>query len=298
MVRYSLRQLAYMTETARSGGIAQAARQLNVSTAAISAAIDKLEDATGLTLFDRFPSQGVRLTRAGVEFAKQAEALLAQARALERNATDLSEGRRGAIHIGTHFALAHRYVLPAVLAFRDSHPDVRIQVIEGSYTTLLDALDTGKVDALVVFGQGLDSARHDIEVLRELPPLVLLAASHDLATRDRLHISDLADMPYVDLDSSGPGPTYLSLLRAAGIHPQVAFTSQSRELAQAYVGKGLGFTLVGFPAKQGRTIDGDRVVALPLHEEIGHFKAVIARARHIGRVDLVERFLDVCRAQC
>ena len=59
MIKFTIRQLTYLTQTAQQGGIAQAARHLNVSAAAIASAIDKLEAVTKLTLFDRFPAQGM-----------------------------------------------------------------------------------------------------------------------------------------------------------------------------------------------------------------------------------------------
>ncbi|WP_291733408.1 LysR family transcriptional regulator [Leisingera sp. F5] len=295
MLRFTLRQLTYLSETARQGGIAQAARQLNVSAAAIASALDKLEAATGLTLFDRFPAQGMRLTRAGETFATQAEALLAQADALDRQAADLVSGGAGRIHIGTHHALAQRIVLPAVLAFRESHPGVRIEVKEADYPALVDSLDAGEVDALVVFDQGEDSRRHESEILLELPPLVLLSASHALAVKSRISLSELTGLPYVAVSPAGPGPSYLQLLQAAGVHPEVPFQSQSRELVQAYVGKGFGFTLAGFPPKQDRTIEGDTIVARPLKENIGHYRVVIARSRQVVQTGLIDRFLEMCR---
>lgn len=296
MVRFTLRQLTYLTETARQGGIAQAARQLNVSAAAIASALDKLEAATGLSLFDRFPAQGMRLTRAGGMFATQAEALLKQAAALDRQAANLAFGRTGRIHIGTHHALAQQIVLPAVLAFRDSHPGVRIEVKEADYPALVAALDTGEVDALVVFDQGFDPGRHEVEVLLELPPLILLSGAHPLASKARISLSDLTGLPYISVSPAGPGPSYLQLLQAAGVHPEVPFQSQSRELVQAYVGKGFGFTLAGFPPKQDCTTEGDPIVARPLKENIGHYRVVIARSRQAVQSVLTDRFLEICKS--
>ncbi|MEH6520017.1 LysR family transcriptional regulator [Sulfitobacter sp.] len=296
MIKFTIRQLTYLTQTAQQGGIAQAARHLNVSAAAIASAIDKLEAVTKLTLFDRFPAQGMRLTRAGEEFSAQATALLAQAAALEHNAADLVAGRTGTIRIGTHHALAQQIILPAVLAFRESHPDVRIEVVEADYPSLVDALDAGEVDALVVFDQGFVSARHNVEGLMKLPPLVLLSATHELAAQNQIGLSDLTGLPYIAVSPTGPGPSYLQILQAAGIHPEVPFQSQSRELVQAYVGKGLGFTLVGFAPKQNITIEGDPVVARPIRENIGHYKVVIARARGTTSSGLMNTFLGVCEA--
>lgn len=295
MYNFTLRQLIFLSEVSRCGGIAQASRHLNVSAAAISSAIDKLEATTRVTLFDRFPAQGMRLTRDGAEFAAQAQALLAQADALHRKAAEIVDGTSGAIHIGTHYALAHRIVLPAVLAFRTRHPGVRIEVMEDDYSTLIGALDTGEVDALVVFDQGFDPARHTVEPLMDLPPLVLVSEKHELAAKNEVSLADLPGFQYIAISRAGPGPSYLEMLQAAGVHPDVPLTSQSRELVQAYVGKGLGFTLVAFPPKQKRTIEGEPVVVRPIKENIGHFKAVIARARNAHLSGLVTEFLELCR---
>lgn len=294
---FTLRQLALLVETARSGGIAPAARILNVSPAAISSAIDKFEETTGLILFDRFPARGMRLTRAGQDFIVEAEALLSRADALGRRISDLVEGTSGTIHIGTHYGIAHKIVLPAVLAFRERHPGVRIEVVEDDYPSLLASLDAGDVDALVVFDQGFDEARHEVAPLADLPTLVLLSAAHPLAQDDRVPLEALSGLPYIAVSRAGPGPSYLSLLQAAGLDPEVPFTSQSRELVQAYVGKGLGYTLVGFPPDRNLTIEGDAVVARPLDRDIGRFRVVIAQARAVTGSALLEAFLDACRAQ-
>ncbi|OBY25470.1 LysR family transcriptional regulator [Leisingera sp. JC1] len=297
MVRFSLRQLAFLSETARCGGIAPAARNLNVSAAAVSSALDKLEAVTGLTLFDRFPARGMRLTRAGAEFLTDSEALLTRAKALDRHAADLAKGEAGTIRIGTHYAIAQRIVLPAVLTFRDSYPRVRIEVVEDDFPSLVAALDAGETDALVVFNQGLDDTRFDVETLKALPPLVLLPASHPLVKADSVQLEELSGLPYISVSRAGPGPSYLDLLRAAGLDPEVPLTSQSREMVQAYVGKGLGYTLVGFPPGRNQTIEGDAVVTRPLAQEIGRFEVSIALARASRQTDLVSAFLDMCRTQ-
>ncbi|NRB03548.1 MAG: LysR family transcriptional regulator [Rhodobacteraceae bacterium] len=297
MVRFSLRQLAFLSETARCGGIAPAARNLNVSPAAISSALDKLEAFTGLTLFDRFPARGMRLTRAGAEFLADAEVLLTRAKALDRRAADMAQGETGSIRIGTHYAIAQQIVLPAVLTFRDRYPQVRIEVVEEDFPSLVAALDAGEVDALVVFNQGFDTSLFDVESLKALPPLVLLPATHPLASADTVQLEDLSDIPYIAVSRAGPGPSYLDLLRAGGLDPEVPLTSQSREMVQAYVGKGLGFTLVGFPPSRNLTIEGDPVVTRPLAQEIGQFEVALAVANAVRLTNPVAAFLDMLRAR-
>ena len=86
-------------------------------------------------------------------------------------------------------------------------------------------------------------------------------------------------------------------LFAVGLDPEVPLTSQSREMVQAYVGKGLGFTLVGFPPSRNLTIEGDIVVTRPLAQEIGQFEVVLAMGRRLQQTELITAFLDMCRAQ-
>lgn len=297
MVRFTLRQLAFLKETARTGGIAAAARQLNVSAAAISSALDKLEDVTNLTLFDRFPARGMRLTRDGEAFLADAEALLLQAEALDKRASEISGETTGSIRIGTHYAIAQKIVLPAVLAFRETHPDVHIEVMEDDFPKLVDLLDSGEVDALFVFDQGFQNTRHLVDPLVSLPPLVTLSANHPLAEKQDVNLSDLVELPYIAVSRAGPGVSYLELLNEAGLFPEVPLTSRSRELVQAYVGKGFGFTLVGFSPTNPTTIEGDTVVTRPLSQNIGHFDVVMARARSVRHSKVIKSFLDLCCAQ-
>ncbi|ATF17844.1 LysR family transcriptional regulator [Phaeobacter gallaeciensis] len=297
MFQFSLRQLTFLSEVARCGGIAPAARNLNVSAAAISSALDKLEAVTGLILFDRFPARGMRLTSAGADFLVDADVLLTRAKALQRRAAELAKGETGTIRIGTHYAIAQQIVLPAVLTFRERYARVDIEVVEDDFSNLVASLDAGDVDALVVFNQGFGDTRFEVEIVKTVPPLVLLPASHPLAHADSVDLESLSGIPYINVSPAGPGPSYLDLLRAAGLKPEVPLTSQSREMVQAYVGKGLGFTLVGFQPRRNLTIEGDAVVTRPLAQEIGHFEIALAVARTVKPPDLVTEFLDVCRAQ-
>lgn len=297
MIRYTIRQLTFLHETAQQGGIAQAARILNVSPAAIASALGKLEDLTGLKLFDRFPAQGMRLTRVGKDFAIRAEAFLAQAEALDRFARDLASGESGALHIGTHYALVQPIVLPSVIAQRSRHPGIRIEIIENDIETLVAALDAREVDALLVFEHRFDPRRHVTEILLDLQPMALLPADHYLAGQAEVSLSDLRDLPYLTVSGAGPGQSYLNMLEAAGFKPDIPLTSQSRELVHAYVGKGFGFTLVGFPPSQGRTIEGDLVVTVPIRERIGSLKVILARPRDAWPSPFLDSFLEFCRFQ-
>ena len=64
---------------AEQGGIAQAARALNISQPSVAQAIDKLETVTGLVLFERHHARGLTLTMQGRLFLEHVTLLDAQA---------------------------------------------------------------------------------------------------------------------------------------------------------------------------------------------------------------------------
>ena len=67
-------------------------------------------------------------------------------------------------------------------------------------------------------------------------------------------------------------------------------------IARGYVGKGLGYTLVGFEPKRSVTTEGDPVVVRPFLGDIGRFRAVLAVSRHGDRAAPVDLFRAACRS--
>ena len=80
---FTLRQLSYLMTAARLGTISAAARELHVSSSAISDAITTLEHELQSQLCIRRKSQGLALTAAGKQVLDKARPLLADARDLE-----------------------------------------------------------------------------------------------------------------------------------------------------------------------------------------------------------------------
>ncbi|MFD2032696.1 LysR family transcriptional regulator [Ancylobacter dichloromethanicus] len=113
MVRYTLRQLGYFRAVAEQGGIAPAARALNISQPSIAQALQKLEGALGLTLFERHHARGLTLTLQGRLFLQHAAALAAGAEQVEREARALAAETAGEIRLGVFRTLAPFYAAEA-----------------------------------------------------------------------------------------------------------------------------------------------------------------------------------------
>ena len=86
MARFTLKQCSYFLAVAEHGGIAQAARVLNITQPAIAQALDKLEDVYGFKLLKRHHAKGTELTAEGRAFADLAARLVTVADRTEAGA--------------------------------------------------------------------------------------------------------------------------------------------------------------------------------------------------------------------
>src|SRR3954454_12028732 len=149
MMARVLEPLRHFTLVAQHGTFTAAARHAQVSQPGLTASIQRLEAQMGAKLFARGPG-GATLTAAG-------EALLPRARAA---IAALEEGRRavaevmgltaGSVRIGAG-ATVCTYYLPRTLAkFRALHPGVQIHLREANPDALLDALEAGDLDLVIL----------------------------------------------------------------------------------------------------------------------------------------------------
>ncbi len=113
-LRWNLRHLAYVAEAGKLGSIAAAADRLHVSQAAVSGAINNIEEMFGVRVFHRQPGRGLTLTLSGATFMAQVETLLEQAKRLEESALLLSTRLSGTIRLGC-FPTAVPHIVPSVM---------------------------------------------------------------------------------------------------------------------------------------------------------------------------------------
>ncbi len=194
-MRPPIHQLEYFVAVAEEGQFTRAAARLHVAQPSVSAQIRQLELTLGASLFHR-GSGPVTLTDAG-------EALLPIARRVLTDVTELSnelaevEGlRRGHVGIGATPSLSAT-LLPAVLGrFHNAHPSISLTVSEQGSTHLLQGLASGELDlALAVLPVHHPDIDRTVLAIEEL--VVVIRDDYPLASRRRIGISDLADIPIV-----------------------------------------------------------------------------------------------------
>lgn len=143
-----LQLLPAFEAAARLLSFSKAARELHVTTAAISQQIKQLEGHLGLSLFRRL-TRRVELTDAGEQFAQLVSRVLSSYR--QGHADLMHRFTQPALRMSTSPLVVHEFLLPHMAEFQADHPGVKIQ-LEGSMD--LADFDKEPLDAAIRLGSG------------------------------------------------------------------------------------------------------------------------------------------------
>jgi DNA-binding transcriptional LysR family regulator len=122
------------------GSFSAAGRDLRLSAAVVSHRIFALEKRLGARLFTR-TTRSMQLTTSGQTFHERAVALVEVAAQAEASISDETGAARGLIKVTAPLGLGRRLLGPAIVAFRDLHPEVDIRVRSSEH--LLDLTAEG-----------------------------------------------------------------------------------------------------------------------------------------------------------
>ncbi|WP_436643197.1 LysR substrate-binding domain-containing protein [Microbaculum sp. FT89] len=147
----TLDQLRVFIEVAERGHMTRAAEALGMSQSAASAAVAALENYYQIKLFDRI-GRGIRLTRPGQIFLREARAVLDRASMARSVLQDLAGSPAGPVDIAASQTIA-TYWLPRRLAsFHAANPRVRLNVMIRNTNEVEHAVVEGEVSIGLVEG--------------------------------------------------------------------------------------------------------------------------------------------------
>lgn len=133
---------------ARAGGYTAAGRELNVTHAAVSQQVRRLEEHLGLTLMRR-RGRGLELTEAGQHLAERLGTAFGIVAAAIGELTETDAARPLKVSLTPMFAAT--WLLPRIGTFRERHPEVEL-VLDPTPENV-DLVATG-VDLAIRFGDG------------------------------------------------------------------------------------------------------------------------------------------------
>lgn len=113
--------------TSELGNLAAVAKKLNVSPAAISKQLTKLEEELGIQLLMR-STRRVELTEVGINYCLQCKRILEEAEAASALISQIKEVPSGSLKVvsGRHFASS--YIVPYVQEFLSKYPQIELNL--------------------------------------------------------------------------------------------------------------------------------------------------------------------------
>ncbi|GAA0939959.1 LysR family transcriptional regulator [Nonomuraea longicatena] len=236
-------QLRILQAVARTASMTRAAEELSSTQSAVSHAVRALERELGLTLLVR-GGRGITLTEAGRAVCRRAAHILTQLEALEQEAAAARDRERGSLRVGTVPSAGARLLPPILRRFAQTHPRVRLTVIEGSDDEVLEWLATSAVDvASVSAGIAPHPPGSTMRTLTRDRMLALLPGEHDLAALDAVPVTELARHPFI-MSTGGCEPLITALAHAAGASLRCHYRVRETASILAMVAEGLGVSVV------------------------------------------------------
>ena len=122
--------------------------------------------------------------------------------------------------------------------FERAYPAVSIKQIEADHAALLKATRNAEIDVSLTYDLNTP-ADMQFESLAELPPYVMLAASHRLAGQSGIAPEELVEEPMVLLDLPISSDYFLSIFTRTGLKPKISERTKDLAMVRSMVANGL-----------------------------------------------------------
>ncbi|MER7395185.1 LysR family transcriptional regulator [Streptomyces sp. NPDC000151] len=236
-------QLEYIEAVTRLGSLRRAADALHLSQPALSETVRNLERELGVDLLDRKRS-GAKISDEGRELLPHIIGVLDAVDKL-RSAADQQHHISRTVRLGTVNAATVPLLVPAVQAFRRSHPATQVEVVmeqqNGIHHGLMDGgFDLGLVNYLQ--GDDLPPDLHTTELLRGRP-VVCVRPDSPLAALSAVSVADLLAEPLIVMRAGYVMHRYVHRL-LAGRTPSFSYSTDGAEMGKLMVAEGLGATVL------------------------------------------------------
>lgn len=222
------------------GNLTRAAEQLGYTQSGLSYVIKALENELGFPLLLR--------SRAGVRPTQDCQRILPLLRELERKNRQLEEEAAdirglavGTVSVAT-FPSISRFWLPQILRdFAQEYPGITVSILETGQEELDEWLREGVVD-LAFCSYHENTPYHWIPFLED-EIWAVVPQNHPLASCPELSLAQLASEPFI-LEDRAYDYDITRVIRDAGVHPNVRWTSKDELAILAMVRLELGVSVM------------------------------------------------------
>lgn len=285
----SLRQVRSFLAVARVKSFTGAASVLHVTQPALTVQIRRLEEALGVTLFDR-DTRSVELTRVARDLLPPFERALQDFDAAVGSARDIATQARGIVRLAALPSVAAGILPDAILQFRQQRPNVMFDlrdVIAGQVLTLVQSeqVDFG------VMGGAIKAV--DVETVFEAQDRlhVVYPRGHRIARLKKIKPVALSEFPLILMQRDTSVRAVVDAgFHAAGLIPKATCEAIYMMTAVGMVRAGLGLTILPGSAREIRAEPG--LLSKPIDDP--RFTRPVSIIKRSGRTlpPMSEAFLE------
>jgi DNA-binding transcriptional LysR family regulator len=256
--------LRYFLEVSRCGTITQAADQLHVAASAVSRQIKGLENVLGVKLFERRP-RGVVLSAAGELLAEHARHASLDADRVVADILALDGLNRGRIRLACTEGFGIDLLPDLVATFHQRHAGIQFELEVVTPARVSELICNGDVDIGLGFSRAAQKEIH-VHVRRSSPLQLIVRPDHELATRTKVTLRQLAGYPLV---LPGPATSLRQIIDIAcsrhGIVFDPVMTSNSAPALHRFVLHS-GVASIASSISVRSYVEAGSLVAVPLQD--------------------------------
>ena len=189
-----IRTLRYFLAVAREENMSKAAELLHVSQPALSKAVKSLEEGLGKKLFVRH-SFSIELTKEGALLRKRAEDLVSLADRIEKEFVSLDDELSGELYLGLADSYQIADLARQIRQMKVRYPDLHYHITSGDTEQLIDKLNSGVLDFLVIAQEPDTSVYEALEFPKKDIWGLVFPKDDPLAKKDKITVRDLKGLP-------------------------------------------------------------------------------------------------------
>jgi DNA-binding transcriptional LysR family regulator len=130
-----------------------------------------------------------------------------------------------------------------IAAFRQTYPNVAIELQDGGSLELREQLESGEIDVLVIGLDGIEANDNALPLFRQRIALAV-ANSHPFAQRKSVRLVELDGQPYIDRMHCRLRASVKQKFAALGLQQHVVYRADNEDWVIALVAAGLGITVM------------------------------------------------------
>ncbi|HCQ73774.1 MAG TPA: LysR family transcriptional regulator [Clostridiales bacterium] len=244
----SISKFETLAKVCELGSLTKAAEVLGCTQSAVSHTINSLEEQFGFAILTRSRA-GVKLTDDGQRIMPSVRGMLNYYEQLNQTVSAIRGLDFGTVRIGAFTSVAVHWLPGVIKEFQQDYPNVDIKLLNGDYHDVEKWLTEGSVD--LGFVNLPTSLNCECIALMEDRLLAILPPDHKFASYPKFPLVECETEAFITLLETSNHDANKAL-SAAGIKPNIKFSTKDDYAIIAMVEQGLGISIMPELLLRGR----------------------------------------------